>query len=381
MSISRRKFLIDTALSSAALATGLACSPSTTNGNSPLDTTAASTSATEATGPKKRLGVALVGLGSYSSGQLAPALQMTEHCYLAGIVTGSPEKIPEWQSKYNIKDGNVYNYDNMHEIANNDDIDVIYVVVPPSLHAKYSIIAAKTGKHVWCEKPMAMNVEECQAMIDACTQNNVKLSIGYRVQHEPDMQRVMQYAETKPYGPMQGIRSLAGYRGNGGNGWRMEKEMGGGALYDMGVYTINGIRHAAGREPVRVLSARQWTDRPNIFREVDESTEYELEFADGMKAYGRTSVGENINLLRVDCAEGWYELDPMQTYSGVKGRTSDGIEFNEEPDDQQAKQMDDDALAILNNRPVMVPGEDGLRDIRIVQAIMESARTGKAVTL
>lgn len=377
MSISRRKFLIDSTLASAALATGLSCSPSTTNGSSQLDSTAAAL--TNSSSSKNRLGVALVGLGGYSSGQLAPALQLTDHCYLAGIVTGSPEKIPEWQSKYGIKDGNVYNYENMHEIANNDDIDVIYIVLPPSLHAKYSIIAANTGKHVWCEKPMAMNVEECQAMIDACNKNKVKLSIGYRVQHEPDMQRIMQFAETKPYGEMSGIRSLAGYRGGGGTGWRFDKEMGGGALYDMGVYTINGIRHAAGREPVRVLSARQWTDRPDIFEEVDESTEYELEFADGMKAYGRTSVGENMNLLRVECAKGWYELEPMQAYSGVKGRTSDGKEFNEEPEDQQAKQMDDDALAILNNQPVLVPGEDGLRDIRLVQAIMEAAKTGKAI--
>ncbi len=96
----------------------------------------------------KKLGVALVGLGSYATGQLAPALQQTDHCELRGIVTGSPSKIPVWQRRHGIPEANVYNYENMHEISDNDDIDVIYIVLPPGLHAEYSIIAAEAGKHV-----------------------------------------------------------------------------------------------------------------------------------------------------------------------------------------------------------------------------------------
>ena len=120
---------------------------------------------------KDKIGVALLGLGSYATYQLAPALQQTKHAYLAGIVTGSPDKIPTWQKKYGIPDQNVYSYDNMHEIANNDDIDVVYIVTPTGTHAKFAIAAANTGKHVWCEKPMAMTVEECQSIINACTKN------------------------------------------------------------------------------------------------------------------------------------------------------------------------------------------------------------------
>src|SRR5690606_34265452 len=154
---------------------------------------------------KKKLGVALVGLGSYSRGQLAPALQLTEHCYLAGIVTGSPEKIPQWQERYQIPDGNVYNYDNMHEMANNPAIDVVYIVLPTGLHAQYSIIGANAGKHVWCEKPMAMNVAECEAIISACKKNKVQLTIGYRMQHEPNTQRLIAMATEKPYGRIKTI--------------------------------------------------------------------------------------------------------------------------------------------------------------------------------
>lgn len=117
---------------------------------------------------KNKLGVALVGLGYYSTDLLAPALQLTQYCELKGIVTGSPWKIPVWQKKYNIEDKNVYNYENMHQIANNPDIDVIYIVLPTGLHSKYSIVAANAGKHVWCEKPMARTAAECEAIIDAC---------------------------------------------------------------------------------------------------------------------------------------------------------------------------------------------------------------------
>ena len=109
---------------------------------------------------KDKVGVALLGLGNYSTRLLAPALQATRHCELRGIITGSPEKIPEWQSKYGIPDKNTYTYGTMNDIANNDNIDVIYVVTPTGTHKDFSVMAANTGKHVWCEKPFAMDEAE-----------------------------------------------------------------------------------------------------------------------------------------------------------------------------------------------------------------------------
>ena len=326
---------------------------------------------------KKRLGVALVGLGGYSRGQLAPALQMTAHCYLAGIVTGSPEKVPIWQRQYNIPDQNVYAYDTMHKIADNPDIDVIYIVVPTGLHAKYAIRAANAGKHVWCEKPMAMTVEECQAIIDACSKNGVTLSVGYRMQHELNTQTVIKYAETKPYGAIQSVEAFAGYSGSGkGSGWRFDPKMGGGALYDMGVYAINGLRYATGMEPVQVRKASR-----TVPQTVDVTTRFELTFPNDVKGTGATSVVDGTNRLQVNCESGWYKLEPMQTYGGVQGITSDGKLLDKPVKNQQALQMDNDALAILNNTPVLVPGEEGMKDIHIVQAIIEADRTGKAVAL
>ncbi|MEM1319250.1 MAG: Gfo/Idh/MocA family oxidoreductase [Bacteroidota bacterium] len=331
---------------------------------------------------KRQLGVALVGLGYYSTDLLAPALQLTRHCKLTGIVTGSPHKIPVWQKRYGIKDQNVYSYETMSRIADNPDIDVIYIVLPTGLHAKYAIMAANTGKAVWCEKPMARTAKECQAIIKACQQNKVPLSIGYRMQHEPNTRRIMELAKSRPYGQLISVKAEAGYfDGRSNDHWKLKKAMGGGAMYDMGVYPVNAMRYATGLEPIAVRSAVQSTQRPQIFTEVDETTEFLLEFPEGILTHGKTSFGKGLNELQVDCKEGWYRLSPFQSYSGVRGRASDGTQFPADPNNQQARQMDNDALAIMEQRPVLVPGEEGMKDIRIVEAVYETARTGRAVDL
>lgn len=331
---------------------------------------------------KRKIGVALVGLGYYSRDLLAPALQLTQHCELKGIVTGSPEKIPVWQKQYGIADTNVYNYGNMHEVANNPEIDVLYIVVPTSLHMKYSLIAASAGKHVWCEKPMAMTEAECTAIIDSCNKNKVQLTLGYRLQHEPNTRTVIGYASSKPYGAITDVIAKAGYAGGAPSpdNWRLKRDMGGGALYDMGVYPINAARFTTAMEPVAV-TARLESERKDVFKEVDESAYLSLEFPGGIIAECAASVGQNMNLLRANCEEGWYELSPMQSYSGVRGRTSDGKELNKTIANQQATQMDDDALAILQQAPIIAPGATGLGDIRVVQAALKSHATGKRVTL
>ncbi|SDR67217.1 Gfo/Idh/MocA family oxidoreductase [Gramella sp. MAR_2010_147] len=331
-------------------------------------------------GSNKKLGVALVGLGYYSTDLLAPALQQTNHCELKGIVTGSPEKIPIWQKRYGIKDTNVYNYENMHKIANNDEIDVIYIVLPTGLHAQYSIKAANTGKHVWCEKPMARTAHECQQIIEACTRNKVKLSIGYRMQHEKNTQTIMKWAETRPYGNIDHVISEAGYNGGTINPWKLNKEMGGGAIYDMGVYSINAARYSTGLEPIAV-TAQQSTNRPNIFTEVDETTSFEMEFPEGIIVNGKTSFGESLNNLEITTNNGWYYLRPMQSYSGVRGKTSDGKILSPMGKNQQAVQMDNDALAILNDTQVLVPGEEGMKDINIVEKINKAASTNQRVKI
>jgi glucose-fructose oxidoreductase len=328
----------------------------------------------------KKLGVALVGLGYYSTDLLAPALQLTEHCYLAGIVTGTPSKIEKWQQKYDIPDKNVYNYENFDTIANNPSIDVVYVVLPPSMHAEYSIRAANAGKHVWCEKPMALTEEECRNMIDASIKNNVKLSIGYRMQHEPNTQQIIKFRKEKTYGRVEQVIAAAGYYDSRSNHWKQKKAMGGGAMYDMGVYPLNAARYSTGLEPTAV-TARQSTNRPEIYTEVDETMEFDLEFPGGVTANCETSFGKNINNLHVTCSDGWYKLAPFQSYSNIKGTTSDGVKLNASIPNQQALQMDNDSQAIIHDTPVLVPGEEGLKDIKVVEAVYRSVAENRKVKI
>ena len=332
--------------------------------------------------PKKKdkLGIALVGLGYYSTDLLAPALQLTEHCYLAGIVTGSPDKAKAWQQKYNIPEKNYYDYGRFDEIASNHDIDVVYIVLPPSMHKDYVIKAANAGKHVWCEKPMALSVAECQEMIDACNRNKVKLSIGYRLHHEPNTQKITQMGKAKPYGAITKMSAVAGYFDDRTNHWKQKKAMGGGCMYDMGVYPLNAARYVTGEEPVAVI-AKGSTTRPAIYTEVEETINFSLEFPSGAIAECESSFGKNMNALRVDCKKGWYTLEPFSGYSGQNGITSDGLRLNAVIPNQQARQMDDDAFAILENKNVLVPGEEGMKDILVVEAIHRSAKTGKRVII
>ena len=217
-------------------------------------------------------------------------------------------------------------------------------------------------------------------MIDACRQHRVQLAIGYRMQHEPNTQAVMALAESRPFGRLRHIRAEAGFHGFDGasrDTWRLDAARGGGAMYDMGVYALNAARYASGMEPVAV-TARQETTRPQLFDGVDETMRFRLEFTDGLVAECTTSFGQGMNLLRVDCERGWYELSPFQTYDGLAGRTSDGALLSGigTAPYQQARQMDDDALAILRGTPALVPGEEGLRDMRVVDAVYASARAG-----
>ncbi len=340
----------------------------------------ASSALKAATKKKDKLGVALIGLGYYSTDLLAPALEIAKNCYLAGIVTGTPSKAETWKQKYNIPDKNIYNYQNFDEIANNDDIDVVYVVLPPSMHKEYTIRGANAGKHVWCEKPMAMTEAECRAMIDACKKNKRSLAIGYRLHHEPNTQAWRKIVKEKSLGKVKSLGCAAGYFESRTNHWKQNRALGGGVLYDMGVYAIQGARLGTGMEPIAVFDAKTSTTRPEIYKDgLDETTVAKLEFPGGVIADIKTSFGENINFLNVAFEKGDLKLSPYSGYAGVRGSSPLGeINFPYEIPNQQRMQMEDDSLAIMQNKPMLVPGEEGLRDIRIVEAIYKSAASNGA---
>jgi len=323
------------------------------------------------------LGVALVGLGSYSTHQLAPALQETKNCYLAGIVTGTPAKEQMWSEKYNIPKKNIYNYQNFDNIASNPDIDIVYVVLPVSMHKEFTVRAAQAGKHVISEKPMAISSAECQEMIDTCKKTGKKLSIGYRLHFEPYNQEMMRLGQKKVYGKLLQIDCGNGFVWGGDpNAWRLKKALaGGGGLMDMGVYCIQGARYVTGEEPIYV-TAREEKTKPDLFKEVDETVYFDLEFPSGCVAKGISSYNMNTNYLRVKAQNGDFELSEAYRYGGMVGKTPKGpMDFPQI--NQQAAQMDDFANCVAQNKNTIVPGEMGMQDIRIVEAIYRSIASGK----
>lgn len=330
---------------------------------------------------QKKLGFALVGLGSLSTNQIAPALQKTKLCRLAAIVTGTPAKEKIWADKYKIPQKNIYTYDTFDQIANNPDIDVVYVVLPNAMHGEFTIRAAKAGKHVLCEKPMEVSAEKCQAMIDACKAAKVKLAIGYRCQFTPHHLAIIEMSRKKVFDAVKLIEASFGFRMGDPHQWRLKHSLaGGGALMDVGIYALQAARYVAGEEPIEISATETKTD-PVKFKEVDESIAWSMRFPSGVMANCATTylVG-GMNRVWAGAESGWFQLDPAYSYGGLKGRTSKA-ELDLPQVDHFATEMDDFADCILNGRTSKVPGEEGLRDVKIMTAIYQSIREGKTIKL
>ena len=332
---------------------------------------------------EKKLGIALVGLGNYAMGQLAPALQHTKLCRLSGLVTGTPSKEVKYGKQYNIPDSHIYNYETYDQIADNEDIDIIYVVLPNSMHAEYTIRAAEAGKHVISEKPMATSVKDAEAMVAACSKAGVKLSVGYRLHFEPHHQQVMRLGQHELLGSVDRIDGGFGFTigdDTDPDRWRLDKELaGGGPLMDVGIYAIQASLYTLGEKPKSVVAETIKKTRPELFDKVEETIRWTLEFPSGIKATGKSSYNQSYNYHHTETENGFFHVEPSYGYGGVKGKTHKGS-MGLPNIGQQKLQMDAFADCILNDRNSRVPGEMGLRDVKILMAIYEAAETGRKVT-
>ncbi len=329
----------------------------------------------------RKLGIALVGLGNYATNQLAPALQQTELCQLAGIVTGTPQKAAEWASKYQIPQKNIYNYETFDQIKDNPDIDIVYVVLPNSMHAEYTIRAAKAGKHVICEKPMGLNVKECEQMIKACKEAKVKLSVGYRLYFEPHHLEVRRLGNEKALGAVKMIESSLGFSMADPKVWRLNKALGGGgAIMDLGVYCIQGVRRTLNELPTSVLAQGFVTDK-NVFKGIYEMMMFQMEFPSGAVSNSTTTYSSYIDRLYATTGYRWFGLEPSYNATGASGESSEGRISFKTPAFQQIKQMDAFAESILKDTVPLASGEEGMMDLKIIEAIVRSADTGNKVKL
>jgi predicted dehydrogenase len=331
--------------------------------------------------PARKLGVAIVGLGSLSSNQIAPALLKTRNCRLAGIVTGTPSKAAAWQKKYGLSAKSTYTYDNMHEMAKNKDIDIVYIVTPNALHLPHAAAAAAAGKHVFCEKPLEINTERCQQILDACNKAGVMLGVGYRLQYEPNNLECVRLAKEKVLGDVKVIDANFGFAIGDPTQWRLKRELaGGGALMDVGIYCLQTTRMLTGEDPIWISAAETKTDLVK-FKEVDETISWTMKFPSGVISNSVSTYAANgLAGFRAATTRGWFSLDPAYFYGGNRGRRSDGPEINIPVADQFAVELDDFADCIIQKRPTKVSGEMGLTDVKYLMAIYESIKKGRPVS-
>ncbi len=334
-----------------------------------------------ASASRRRLGVALCGLGDLSTQQIAPALQKTEYCRLAGLITGSPGKVEGWARKYDIPAKSVYTYDTMQRMADNPAIDIVYVVSPNALHLDHATAAAKAGKHVFCEKPLEVSVERCQRMIDAVKNANRMLGVAYRCQFEPNHLECMHIAREREFGALKLIDAYFGFT-IGPSVWRLNRDLaGGGPLMDIGIYALQVTRYLTGEEPIWV-SATMTSGDPARFSEVEESVLWQSRFPSGtISQCGASYNSAPTGYFRAISERGWFGLDPAFNYQDNHGMRSDGRAIALPSIDQFAAELDDFSRCILEKLPSRVSGEEGLRDVRIMTAIYESARAGRPVEL
>jgi len=336
--------------------------------------------------PGRRIGFALVGLGNLAINQLMPAFARAQYAKLAGFVSGRPEKAKQLAQVYGVDPKNIYSYDNYDRIADNPAIDVIYVVLPNSMHPEYTIRALKAGKHVLCEKPMANTPQECEQMIAAAKAASRKLMIGYRVRYEPFNQALIKYAQdATEFGPTRIIHADAGFNIGDPKQWRLRRAMaGGGSLMDIGIYALNASRYLTGEEPVSVSAMLHSTPDDPPFPEVEENITFQLRFPSGILANCTSSYGTNFNRFRVNKPRGAAELDPASGYTGLRMRVFRGgaIEERSLPQrDHFALEMDHCSRCVIDNTDPLTPGEEGLKDLRIMTAIYEACRSGGTIKL
>lgn len=329
------------------------------------------------------LRVALMGLGGYAT-RVADAMQACTKAKLVGAVSGTPAKLKDWQGKYGIPGKNCYNYDTFPGIKNNPDIDAVYITTPNALHHKQVIQAAAAGKHVICEKPMALNAREGAEMIAACKKAGVQLLVGYRMHFEAKTLEVVRMRNAGELGKILFFQGLCGFRIGDPTQWRLNKQLaGGGSLMDIGIYAINGARYMVGENPVWVTAQETKTDKVKFKEGVDETIQFQFGFPSGAVASCLSTYSmNNLDRFYLNGEKGWAEMQPSTSYGPIKGRTNKG-ELTQPHVTHQTVQMDEMAGIILQGKKPVVPvdGEEALKDLKIIDAIYLAVKTGKKVAL
>ena len=338
----------------------------------------------------KRLGVAVVGLGHLALEQILPGFASSKSVRLSALVSGERDKARAIAAQHGVDERNLYDYAGFDRLRDNPDVDIVYIVLPNSMHAEFTVRAAQAGKHVLCEKPMAASVADAQRMVDACREAGRKLMIAYRLQYNPVHRQLIAMTRAQAFGPVRLIQAVNGQNDAANGQWRQVRAMaGGGSLPDVGLYCLNAFRYLTGEEPVEVTGqTTQPKDDPR-FREVEDVCAFTLRFPSGILASGLSNYSAHENReLRIMAADAWYGADPAFGYDNLvlqvgrrQGRSNALEQRRFAPHNQFATEMDAFAEAIRADREPHTPGEEGLQDMRVIEAIYQAAAGGSTVRL
>ena len=336
------------------------------------------TPALEAQPSTKKIGYAVIGLGRIADHFMRGVL-LTSNSQVTALVSGHPDKAARIAAQYAVPSTSIYNYENFDQIAHNPAVDAVYVALPNSMHAEYTIRSAKAGKHVLCEKPMSTNVAEAEQMIAACKAANVKLMIAYRCHYEPTNLRAIKLIRSGALGQVQAIESSFGFNIAPGE-WRLSRKLaGGGPLFDVGIYSLNACRYLTGEEPEHISAYASVIDHDGRFNEVEENVSWTMKFPSGIVASCSTTYGAPMDgYFRVHGSKGWLEVDQAFVYEGLRLRAEFGDTKLDEPNPARDPShfMAETAhfsRNIQDGSEPSSPGEEGLRDMRYITEIYRSA--------
>lgn len=326
---------------------------------------------------------AVVGLGNIAQVAVLPAFAHAgERCELVALVSSDAEKLSELGKTYGVE--HTGSYDELERVFRNAAVDAAYIALPNTMHRRFTERCARAGVHVLCEKPMAMTTEDCEAMIHACDESDVKLMIAYRLHFESANLHAIEIAQSGRLGELRFFSSSFGQQVREGD-IRTKAETGGGALYDMGIYCVNAARYLFRSEPEEVF-ALQSGGHDDRFDRVDETTTAVLRFPGDRLAQLTASQGSaNVDDYRIVGTDGDLRLEPAYTYVGeLRHYLTVGGETKTQTfdaSDQFAPELLHFAGCVLGGEEPEPSGEEGLADVRVLEAIAESARTGRPVTL
>ena len=323
---------------------------------------------------------AVVGLGHIAQVAMLPAFAHAKrNSVLAALVSGDDRKRRALGAKYRVP---TYSYDDYESCL--ETVDAVYIALPNSMHAEYTIRAARAGVHVLCEKPMAVTVDECRRMIDACRRHRVKLMIAYRLHFEEINLRVVDLVRKGRIGIPKYFNSSFSMTVREQN-IRTERELGGGTLYDIGVYCINAARYLFRAEPTEVVAVSVNSGSRRV-AEIDESTAAILRFeGERVAAFVTSFNATDVSSYRIVGTKGQVHVDPAYEYAeGLTYRLTIDEKTTTKrvgKRDQFGPQLLHFSDCILRNREPEPAGQEGLQDVRIVEALYRSAQSGKAVRI